>query len=238
MRKATESRQRSWGARFHTWFNDRFERMLGSLRQVGSQKTLDRPKEVVWGFLGIFVLSFLAFSTRRPFVLSPHRCRTIRHQPKAPTGTRLEVTEDYVKQVEDIVRQVVRPGDLNSVVSNIGVMSDLSALTTPNSAMHTAFVQVGLKEDHKISSFVYMERSSKSNLRHELPQLRTYFQSGGLVDSVLNQGMPAPIDVQVSGMDLQAANDNRARFGRQDSRPFPAFRMSTSRKTWITRRSN
>ena len=36
----------------------------------------------------------------------------------------------------------------------------------------------------------------------DLPELRTYFQSGGLVDSVLNQGMPAPIDVQVSGMDL------------------------------------
>ena len=43
----------------------------------------------------------------------------------------------------------------------------------------------------------------RSKLTHELPQLRTYFQSGGLVDSVLNQGMPAPIDVQVSGMDLQ-----------------------------------
>ena len=34
--------------------------------------------------------------------------------------------------------------------------------------------------------------------------MRTYFQSGGLVDAVLNQGMPAPIDVQVSGMDLKA----------------------------------
>ena len=48
------------------------------------------------------------------------------------------------------------PSDLNTIVSNIGVNPDLSALTTPNSAMHTAFVQVGLKEDHKVSSFVYM----------------------------------------------------------------------------------
>jgi multidrug efflux pump subunit AcrB len=40
-----------------------------------------------------------------------------------------------------------------------------------------------------------------------MPELRTYFQTGSLVDSVLNQGMPAPIDVQVSGMDLRAVNN-------------------------------
>ncbi|MGC2815750.1 MAG: efflux RND transporter permease subunit, partial [Candidatus Acidiferrum sp.] len=107
--------------------------------------------------------------------------------------------------VEDIVRQTVPADELNSIVSNIGIMSDLSALSTPNSAMHTAFVQVGLKEDHRVSSFTYMAEVRKK-VETELPELRTYFQSGGLVDAVLNQGMPAPIDVQVSGMDLQAAD--------------------------------
>ena len=121
---------------------------------------------------------------------------------KAPTGTRIEVTNDYIKQVEGIVRQVVNPGDLNTVVSNIGVMPDLSALFTSNSGMHTAFVQVGLKEDHHQSSFYYMNEVRR-RIAAQLPQLRTYFQSGGLVDAVLNQGMPAPIDVQVSGMDLK-----------------------------------
>jgi multidrug efflux pump subunit AcrB len=81
-------------------------------------------------------------------------------------------------------------------------MADLSALFTPNSGMHTAFVQVGLKEDHRVSSFQYMNQV-RERVGRELPELRTYFQSGGLVDSVLNQGAPAPIDVQVSGSDLQ-----------------------------------
>jgi HAE1 family hydrophobic/amphiphilic exporter-1 len=40
-------------------------------------------------------------------------------------------------------------------------------------------------------------------LRNEVPELSGYFQSGGLVDSVLNLGLPAPIDVQVSGMNLE-----------------------------------
>ncbi|MGA7852949.1 MAG: efflux RND transporter permease subunit [Candidatus Acidiferrales bacterium] len=195
---------KSWGARFHAGFNARFERML-NLYDRWVQKTLDRPKEVVLGFLGIFVLSFVLY----PLVGMSFFPRTDAGQfvinVKAPTGTRLELTTDYVKQVEDIVRQVVPADELNTVVSNVGLMSDLSALFTPNSAMHTAFIQVGLREDHRVSSFTYMNEV-RARISAELPQLRTYFQSGGLVDAVLNQGMPAPIDVQVSGMDLKAAD--------------------------------
>ena len=110
------------------------------------------------GFLAIFVLSFALY----PLVGFSFFPRTDAGQfvinVKAPTGTRIELTEGYVKKVENIVRQVVEPRDLNSVVSNIGVTPDLSSLSTPNSGMHTAFVQVGLKEDHKISSFVYMDQ--------------------------------------------------------------------------------
>jgi hydrophobic/amphiphilic exporter-1 (mainly G- bacteria), HAE1 family len=194
----------SWASRFHIWFNARFEQMLGAYDHW-IQKVLDRPTQVVVGFLGIFVLSF-GFYPLVGFSFFP---RTDAGQfvinVKAPTGTRLEVTESDVKKVESIVHQVVSSDELNSVVSNIGVMSDLSALSTPNSAMHTAFVQVGLKEEHRVSSFVYMARVRK-RVAAELPELRTYIQSGGLVDAVLNQGMPAPIDVQVSGMDLTAAN--------------------------------
>jgi hydrophobic/amphiphilic exporter-1 (mainly G- bacteria), HAE1 family len=193
-----------WGVQFHAAFNARFERMLAKYDQW-VQKALDRPREVVWGFLGVFVVSFALY----PLVGLSFFPRTDAGQfvvnVKAPTGTRIELTEAYVKKVENIIRQVVQPRDLNSIVSNIGVTPDLSALTTPNSAMHTAFVQVGLKEDHDVSSFTYMDRVRK-RVAQELPELRTYFQSGGLVDSVLNQGMPAPIDVQVSGSDLEAAN--------------------------------
>jgi HAE1 family hydrophobic/amphiphilic exporter-1 len=195
---------KSWGARFHAAFNARFERML-NVYDRWVQKTLDRPKEVVLGFLGIFVLSFVLY----PLVGMSFFPRTDAGQfvinVKAPTGTRLELTTDYVKQVEDIVRQVVPADELNTVVSNVGLMSDLSALFTPNSAMHTAFIQVGLKEDHRVSSFTYMNEV-RARIAADLPQLRTYFQSGGLVDAVLNQGMPAPIDVQVSGMDLKSAD--------------------------------
>jgi multidrug efflux pump subunit AcrB len=193
--------KKSWGARFHARFNARFERML-DVYERWVRKTLDHPGAAVLGFVGMFLLSFLLY----PFIGVSFFPRTDAGQfvinVKAPTGTRVELTEKYVERVEGIVRQVVKPEDLDTIVSNIGVMADLSALFTPNSAMHTAFVQVGLKEDHKVSSFLYMDEV-RQHIAAEIPELRTYFQSGGLVDSVLNQGMPAPIDVQVSGMNLR-----------------------------------
>jgi HAE1 family hydrophobic/amphiphilic exporter-1 len=199
--------KKSWGARFHANFNAKFERMLNVYEKY-VQKTLDRPREALILFVAMFLVSFLLV----PFIGVSFFPRSDAGQfvinVKAPTGTRIEVTNDYVKQVEEIVRQVVKPDDLNTVVSNIGVMADLSALFTSNSGMHTAFVQVGLKEDHHESSFVYMNEVRR-RIGAQLPQLRTYFQSGGLVDAVLNQGAPAPIDVQVSGMDLKT-NDRIA----------------------------
>jgi HAE1 family hydrophobic/amphiphilic exporter-1 len=203
--EGAEAEKQSWSDRFHKKFNARFEQML-NFYERWVRRALDRPRLVVWGFVGFFLLCFLlvpligvAFFPRSDagqFVINV----------KAPTGTRIEVTEGYVKQVEDIVHQVVKPGDLSTIVSNIGVFPDLSALFTPNSGMHTATVQVGLTEDHSVNSLVYMD-DVRERIAKQLPQLRTYFQSGGLVDAVLNQGMPAPIDVQVSGMDLTVANN-------------------------------
>ena len=50
---------------------------------------------------------------------------------KAPTGTRVELTEDYVKKMEDIVRDVVPKDELQMIVSNIGITTDFSAIYTP-----------------------------------------------------------------------------------------------------------
>jgi multidrug efflux pump subunit AcrB len=90
------------------------------------------------------------------------------------------------------------------IVSNIGVTPDLSAIYTSNSGMHTAFIQVSLKEEHKICSYDYMERVRRWFVV-DFPDVSVFFQAGGLVDSVVNQGKPAPIDIQVSGNDLKKA---------------------------------
>ena len=94
-----------------------------------------------------------------------------------------------MQQVENEIRQVIPDHDLGMIVSNIGITPDLSAIYTSNSSMDTAFVQVSLKEDHKLGSYEYMRRVRKK-LARDMPTLSTYFQAGGLVDSVINQGLP------------------------------------------------
>ena len=200
---------------FTVRFNRRFSRMLD--RYDGLLKwSLVRPLATVVGILGVFVLSLGLY----PFLGVSYFPRTDPGQflinLKAPTGTRVELTEGLVSQVEKIIREEVAPGELSVVVANIGVQPGFSSIYTSNSGQHTATVQVSLKTDHKTGSYAYMDRIRR-RVRAELPQLNAYFQSGGLVDAVLNLGLPAPIDIQVSGSDLEAAHRVASEIARQAS---------------------
>jgi len=191
-------------ARIVKGFNALFLRLL-LFYDGWVQKALDRPKRTV-ALITIGVLVIVAGLF--PFVGTSYFPRTDPGQfvidIKAPTGTRLELTDTYIAQVEDDIRQMVSRDDLDMIVSNIGITPDLSAIYTSNSAMHTAFVQVSLKEGHKIGSYEYMDRVRRK-LATDMPQLSAYFQAGGLVDSVVNQGLPAPLDIQISDNDMSEA---------------------------------
>ena len=55
----------------------------------------------------------------------------------------------------------------------------------------------------------------RARLRRDLPQVSAYFQTGGLVDAILNQGMPAPLDIQVSSMNMDGAYTLASQIARQ-----------------------
>ncbi|HET7440470.1 MAG TPA: efflux RND transporter permease subunit, partial [Terriglobales bacterium] len=190
-----------WFGRVVAGFNRYFEKAVRYYDHTLA-RSLVRPAATTIGLAGVSVLCLGLY----PFMGVAFFPRTDPGQfvinLKAPSGTRIELSEQYVKQVEGIVRDVVPASDLRMVVSNIGMTTDFSAIYTPNSGPHTAFVQVSLNEGHKVGSYVYMRRVRRK-LSQELPQLSAYFQSGGLVDAVLNMGMPAPIDVQISGSSLK-----------------------------------
>jgi hydrophobic/amphiphilic exporter-1 (mainly G- bacteria), HAE1 family len=194
----------SWGQRFNSWFNHRFTRMLD--RYEGALgRALLRPMATVLGITGIFILSMGLY----PLVGKSYFPRTDPAQfvinLKAPTGTRLEITDQAVNQVEQIVRSIVPRNELRIIVSNIGTTPGFSSMYTSNSGPHTAFVQVGLADEHTLSSFQYMDLV-RTRLRERMPQLAAYFQTGGLVDAVLNLGLPAPLDIQVSGSNFEATH--------------------------------
>ena len=132
---------------------------------------------------------------------------------KAKSGTRVAVTERFVAELENKIRQATGT-DLDMLVSNIGTVPGFSSIYTSNSATHTAFVQVNLKQEHRLSSYEHMARL-KRLVEQDLPQVSVFFQPGGMVDAVLNLGLPAPIDIQVSGFDLTQTFESATRLAQK-----------------------
>jgi multidrug efflux pump subunit AcrB len=191
----------SGGHGFNGWFNRMFNGVL-DFYERWVRRALVHPAWTVVLLLGVFVasLGIYPFLGRAFFPQTDAGQFTL--NVKVPTGTRIEVTNQYVAKIEDLIRKVVQPSDLKMIVSNIGVVNDFTSLYTTNSGQYTATVQVELSEGHKVSSLAYMDRV-RDQLAARLPDVRAFFQSGSLVDAILNSGMPAPIDVQVNTRDLK-----------------------------------
>jgi multidrug efflux pump subunit AcrB len=202
-----QSKRNHWkiGEWFNVWFNDRFESFLKVYdRLVGLALRAPVATLVLGGVvfaasLGLFPRLGLSFFPRTDAGMFSINV-------KAPSGSRISVTEEEVAKLEALVRRVIPEEDLGVILSNIGVTPGFSSIYTSNSAAHTAFVQVGLKDEHKVNSYEYMARLKKE-IADQMPEVNTYFQSGGMVDAVLNLGLPAPIDVQVAGSNLEKSHE-------------------------------
>ncbi len=186
--------------RFNARFNQEFNKIL-DFYEYWVRRALQRPGLTVALLSGLFVLSLAIYPLLGLAFFPKTDAGQFTINLKVPTGTRIEMTDQYVAKVEDLIRKQIDPKDFKRIVSNIGVVPDFSSLYTTNSGPYTATVQVALNEPHRLSSFEYMDRVQKA-MASQFPDIRTFFSSGSMVDAILNTGMPAPIDVQVSSPDL------------------------------------
>ena len=189
-------------------FNARFNRMFNKVLDYYEhwvRRALERPGLTVLILSGVFVASLAIYPLLGLAFFPKTDAGQFTINLKVPTGTRIEVTDQYVAKVEDLIRSTMEGKDLRRIVSNIGVVPDFSSLYTTNSGPYTATVQVQLSDSHRLSSFEYMDRVQQK-MASQLPEVRTFFSSGSMVDAILNQGAPAPIDVQVSSSSLEQIN--------------------------------
>ena len=186
-------------SRFNAAFNRGFNKLL-DWYESSVRRALLRPGLTVVALTGLFVVSLAIYPLLGVAFFPQTDAGQFTINLKSPTGSRIEVSEQYVAKVEKLIRSVVA-GDFKMVVSNIGMVPDFSALYTSNSGPYTATVQTALQEDHRLSSFEQMDRV-RTAIARDYPDVRTFFQSGSMVDATLNSGMPAPIDVQITGRNL------------------------------------
>ncbi|MFY9951110.1 MAG: efflux RND transporter permease subunit [Candidatus Sulfotelmatobacter sp.] len=196
----TAAQSRSWMDRFNARFNRMFNKLL-DYYEHWVRRALVRPGLTVLILSGVFLISLAIYPLLGLAFFPKTDAGQFTINMKVPTGTRIELANQYVAKVEDLIRHEVEPKDFKRIVSNIGVVPDFSALYTTNSGSYTATVQVALNEPHRLSSFEYMDRVQKA-MASQFPDVRTFFSSGSMVDAILNSGAPAPIDVQVSSPDL------------------------------------
>jgi len=121
---------------------------------------------------------------------------------RAPAGTRVEQTERHFSDVERTIREIIPQDEVELVLDNIGLPNRTYAMAFGDSAttgMADGEILVALKHNRTRSTPDYI-----ANLREELPkrhpQLTFFFQPADIVSQILNFGLPAPIDIQISGL--------------------------------------
>jgi len=197
---------KSWNlaARFQRAFERGFEAArLGYLRTL--ETCIRRRGVFVPVFLGLCAAAFLLLPwLGRDFFPTTDAGQFNLHF-RAKTGTRIEETARLGDLIETSMREAIPSSELSSIIDNIGLPYSSINMAYSNSGpvgTMDADVLVTLKPGHRPSDFYVHELRRK--LPREFPGVSFYFLPADIVSQILNFGLPAPIDIQVSGPNLAA----------------------------------
>jgi CzcA family heavy metal efflux pump len=188
-------------------FNSRFERFRAGYSVILSE-VLERRRLFAGSFLGFCVLSCcLVFVLGRDFFPSVDGGQ-IRLHMRLPTGTRIEQTARVADEVERVIREIVPPADLGTLLDNLGVAVSGINKTYSNAGTfgsQDGEIQVSLNAGHRPTQH-YMEQMRRE-LPRRFPGVEFFFQPADMVTQILNFGLPSAIDVKITGADVRADYD-------------------------------
>jgi CzcA family heavy metal efflux pump len=189
---------------FQAWFERGFERIRTAYR--GLLVACVRHRRVFAGsFLAACVLSFGLYPwLGQDFFPSVDSGEFTLHL-RAPTGMRIEETAALCDRVEAEIRNLVPPAEFAGVIDNIGLPYSGINLSYSSSApigTEDADIMVALSPKHRPTAGYVHDLRLK--LLRDFPGVTFYFLPADMVTQILNFGLPAPIDIQVIGNNLQA----------------------------------
>src|SRR5450432_3993526 len=191
--------------RVHYLFNRRFEMLRASYTSL-LHWCLDHRAPVLIGFAlfvgGSLCLAPLVGRDFFPTVDSG----SMRLHARAPAGTRLEKTEMIFADIENEIRQVVPPREIENIIDNIGIPNggfNLAFGDSPTLGTSDGDILISLKPEDHGPTPEYIDRLRK-RLNEKFPDVIFYFEAANITNQILNFGLPAPIDVQVVGRNAAA----------------------------------
>jgi multidrug efflux pump subunit AcrB len=135
---------------------------------------------------------------------------------RAPAGTRIEKTEEIFQAIEDKIREIIPDDERGQILDNIGLPArnyNLAFADGTTIGVNDGVILITLKEGHPPTAG-YIHRL-REVLPAAFPEAVFYFQAADMVTQILNFGIPAQIDVRVTGYDrpnnLAVVNELRAR---------------------------
>lgn len=185
-------------------FENGFEKLRGRYRSA--LEVSIRHRRI---FVPCFLLACLASFALLPWLgqdfFPSSDSGAFRLHVRAQTGTRIEETAKLFDQVETSIRQVIPPNQVVNILDNIGLpYSGINTSYSNNGTIGPADgdILVSLAENHRPTD-EYV-RELRRRLPEEYPGALFYFLPADLVSQILNFGLPAPIDIQIFGHNLEA----------------------------------
>jgi multidrug efflux pump subunit AcrB len=192
-----------WAARFHQGFEHRFEQFREGYRDLLSFGLRHG------GVLTCLVLGFTAVSMAlvpflgQDFFPSVDAGEFDLHI-RVRSGTRIEETARSVDQIEQMIRQIIPADQLLGIIDNLGIPysginTSYNTTGTVSSADGDILVTLSPKHD-PTNNFV---QAVRARMHHEFPDVSVWFPPPDIATQILNFGLPAPIDVQITGADTK-----------------------------------
>jgi multidrug efflux pump subunit AcrB len=174
--------------------------------------------ERVMGWRWVLVGGYLAVSVLIVGLVGPHLGQEIfpavdtgqfRLRMRAPTGTRIEKTEQLMLSTLEEIKAEVGASNVHNTLAFVGVQPasyPINSIHLWTSGPEEAVLQVQLKEGARIPVEPLKERLRR-RMAERLPEVKLSFEPADIVGQVMSFGSPTPIEIAVSGPNLA---DDRA----------------------------
>jgi multidrug efflux pump subunit AcrB len=186
------------------WVHQRFEHLFERLRSAYQGLlgwALEHRLATVAGMLGFAFGSLLLFPHIGQDFFPSVDAGQFRLHVRAPAGTRVEETERIFGQVESAIREVVPDNDRAMILDNIGLTQSFTIMAYVDNGTVSdsdGEILVSLKPTHRPTAD-YVARL-REELPRRFPQCTFFFEPADITSQILNFGLPAPLDVQVVGI--------------------------------------
>jgi CzcA family heavy metal efflux pump len=201
-----EEAPKSFLGRFQRGFERKFEDFRRSYEAL-LETTLDHRGIFVACFLAFCLLSLGLFFFLGEDFFPQVDAGLLRLHVRARPGLRVEETARLCDEVENALRQEIPHGQLQTVLDNIGLPnSGINQSYSSNGTIGTsdAEILIALDPEHH-EPIADLTRHLREVLPRRFPGTEFFFQPADIVTQILNFGLPAPIDVQIIGTDMDSS---------------------------------